>query len=764
VLVIALLAALQFGSAASGELRLNVVDQTGLPLQATIRVENSASGVDQTLDTDATGALVLNRLPFGRYALQVTHPGFQAVSRLVDLQSNLPAKLTVTLTVATIATEVTVTPDATLIDPGEAGARSRIGARAIETRVWSLPGRSLPALVDTQPGWLLEANGILHPRGSEYQTMFVVDGLPLTDNRSPSFAPGFDADETRSIGILTGGYPAEYGRKLGGVIELDSGGDPRPGFHGTFAASAGSFDTLNGSSSVQYTWHRRTLIFSGNSSRTDRYLDPPVEENFSNHGTTSGWSARYEQEVGASDQFGAIVRWGGADFLVPNEIQQEAAGQRQQRSSRETAVQLSYQRVFSSNVLGEARAMLRDLGATLDSNPSSTPIIANQDRGLRDAYVRGTMTVHAGWHEIKAGGDLIAGQVREAFDYRITDPLRFDDDTPQTFAFADRADDREQSAFVQDQMHLAAWTINAGLRWDRYSLATTDSGFSPRVSAAWSWPAHDLVLRASYDRAFQTPAVENVLLASSAAVDVLSSAVVRLPVPVSRGNFYEAGASKAFGGHVRVDVSHYRRDFTNFADDDVLLNTGVSFPIAFQKANIEGTEVKLDIPRWGPIGASLAYSNMIGYGYLPITGGLLLGDEAAGALASTDRFPISQDQRHTVSARGTWQLSRGWLGLQWSYGSGLPTEFEGTAEDAIAQYGTRIASQVDFERGRVRPSSSLDASASLTAFEHGGCRVVVQADVVNLTDRLNVINFAGLFSGTALAPPRSAALRLRVDF
>jgi hypothetical protein len=35
-----------------------------------------------------------------------------------------------------------------------------------------------------------------------------------------------------------------------------------------------------------------------------------------------------------------------------------------------------------------------------------------------------------------------------------------------------------------------------------------------------------------------------------------------------------------------------------------------------------------------------------------------------------------------------------------------------------------------------------------------------QADVVNLTNRLNVINFAGLFSGTALAAPRMASARV----
>ena len=42
--------------------------------------------------------------------------------------------------------------------------------------------------------------------------------------------------------------------------------------------------------------------------------------------------------------------------------------------------------------------------------------------------------------------------------------------------------------------------------------------------------------------------------------------------------------------------------------------------------------------------------------------------------------------------------------------------------------------------------------------------VSVQADALNLTDRLNVINFAGLFSGTAIAPPRSFGIRLRAEF
>src|SRR3989475_7169747 len=116
-------------------------------------------------------------------------------------------------------------------DLHQSSTTNRIGAETLQHRTTALPGRSLPDLVNTQPGWLLEANGILHPRGSEYQTQYVVDGLPLTDNRSPAFASEIDADDVHAMTILTGGYPAEYGRKLGGVIEVVTAGSARRGFH-----------------------------------------------------------------------------------------------------------------------------------------------------------------------------------------------------------------------------------------------------------------------------------------------------------------------------------------------------------------------------------------------------------------------------------------------------------------------------------------------------------------------------------------------------
>ncbi len=76
----------------------------------------------------------------------------------------------------------------------------------------------------------------------------------------------------------------------------------------------------------------------------------------------------------------------------------------------------------------------------------------------------------------------------------------------------------------------------------------------------------------------------------------------------------------------------------------------------------------------------------------------------------------------------------------------------------------KILNRVNFAAGRVRPSFSLDSAAGVILSKRDKQSVRLQADFLNMTDRLNLINFAGLFSGTAVRPPRSGNLRLQWEF
>jgi len=274
------------------------------------------------------------------------------------------------------------------------------------------------------------------------------------------------------------------------------------------------------------------------------------------------------------------------------------------------------------------------------------------------------------------------------------------------------------------------------------------------------------VVHASYDRIFQTPSFGNILISSSSQVLSLDPQVLRLPVEPSHGNYFEVGVTKSFFGQLRFDANVFDRRVNNYADDDQLLSTAVSFPIAFAKASIYGAEGKLEIPHWNHFSGFVSYSYIVGTAYLPVTGGLFLGDDAAGALSNTNgRFWDSQDQRTTVRTRVRYEFTkRFWAGIGAEYGSGLPFEFSGTQQDALAQYGQSVVDRVNFDTGRVRPSYSLDLSAGAWIWQSEKLSMRLQADVTNLNNRLNVIDFAGLFSGNAIGPPRSYAVRLQTSF
>ncbi|MBV8730059.1 MAG: TonB-dependent receptor, partial [Acidobacteriia bacterium] len=454
----------------TGELRLAVTDSSEAPVAAKAEIASKANHYDQFFEADMQGHIVAKRLPFGFYTVTVSGNGLAPVSQQVNIQSSVPQEIQITLGLPQIRTSVTVSTDEALVNPESVSSADQIGAATIQDHVTALPGRSLAELVDQQPGWLFEANGVLHPRGEEYQTQYVIDGIPLTENRSAAYVPDFDADDVQEMSILTAGFPAEFGRRLGGVIEVETQRNHRTGFHGKAVASGGSFDTASGYLEAQYGWKSSALTFSASGATTGRYLDPPVLQNYTNHGTVTDFAGHYEIDLTDKDRLGIVLRRDQARFQVPDEIVQQATGQRQDRDSFESAAQFSYQHIFSSNVLGDFRAMVRDLTAGLWSNDLSTPILANQARGYHEEYVKGTVSVNTGIHQFKAGAESDYASIQEALTYLITDSTQFDPDTPPVFSYYGHAADREQAAFGQDHLHWKNLTVDAGLRFDHYDF------------------------------------------------------------------------------------------------------------------------------------------------------------------------------------------------------------------------------------------------------------------------------------------------------
>jgi hypothetical protein len=762
------LAPLAQAQRARGELHVEVHDSQGTAVAAAAELVSEANQFRRNFQVGADGLVTARDLPFGIYRLSLAAENFAPWKKLIEIRSEVAVHVVATLGLAPVTTEVQVNDSATVVDPGSTGTIYSIGRQSIGEQISVQPGRDLSDLVNEQPGWLVEANGILHPRGSEYDVQYVFDGLPLTQNRSPAFAPAFDAGEVESMRVLTASFPAEYGRKLGGIVEVTTTKDVSSGLHGRFEGEGGGFSMVTGSAALSYSSGRNRFSASANGFHSDRYLDPPVLENFSNRGNAAGFSASYERDFSEKDRLRITVAHHSVRFLVPNELIQQQAGQRQDIANRETAGQIFYQHTVSPELFLSFSGSVRDAGATLTSNPSSTPVIVSQDRGYREGYVRGDIAGHHGHHDWKAGVDGIFSEVHEALQYTITDPTQFDPATQQQFQFADRRWDIEPSEYVEDQWHRGNWNVSAGLRFDHYGFVVKESALSPRVGVARYVSSLNLLIHASYDRVFQTPAMENLLLASSPQLDSIDSVVRRLPVEPARANYYEVGVTKSFFGNLRVDANVFRRDFHNYSDDDTLLDTGVSFPVAFVKARIAGEEVRLAVPHWGRFSGYLSYANQSGIGQGPITGGLFLGDKATSGLTDTSKFAVSQDQRTTLRARVRYEATkRIWLALGGEYGSGLPVETDNGPIDLsflLSQYGSAIINQVNFSKGRVRPNDSLDVAVGAEMYHKEQRSATFEIQTENLTDHVNVINFASLFSGTAVGSPRSVSARLKLTF
>jgi hypothetical protein len=754
------------GQRVRGELHIEVRDPHGAAVSPTGELVSEANGFRRTFVAGPEGRYVAQDLPFGVYRLSLQAEGFAPWSNLIEIRSEVPLRVAVTMGVAPVTTQVQVNDSATLVDPNRTGAIYSVGSQAIRESVSAQPGRDLSSLVNEQPGWLFEASGILHPRGSEYDVQYVFDGLPLTQNRSLAFAPAFDADDVESMRVLTASFPAEYGRKLGGIIEVTTVKDVPSGLHGEFDADGGSFSSVSGSAALAYSKGKDRFSASGNGFHTDRYLDPPVLQNFTNKGNAAGFSASYERYFSDRDRLRVSVSHSEVRFLVPNELVQQQADQRQDVRNAETSGQIFFQHTISPDLFLSFSGSVRDSSATLASNASATPVKVSQDRGYREGYARADLAGHHGHHDWKTGVDGIFSSVHEALQYTIKDFTQFDPGTASPFAFANGHWDIEPSVYVQDQWHRGNWSVSAGLRFDHYGFVVHESAWSPRVGVSYFVPTLNLLVHASYDRVFQTPAMENLLLASSPQLISIEPEVLRLPVRPARGNYYEVGVTKSFLGKLRLDANVFRRDFHNYSDDDVLLDTGISFPIAFEKARIAGEEIQLAVPKWGRFSGYLSYANQTGIGQGPITGGLFLGDDAANALTDTSKFAVSQDQRNTARARIRFQVERRiWLAMGAQYGSGLPAETNGADLNfLLQQYGASILDRVNFERGRVRPNLSLDLAAGAEIYHKEQRSAAFQIQFANLTNRVNVINFESLFSGTAVAAPRSVSVRLKLTF
>ena len=789
--VLAIFAIPTYGQTRIGTIQGTIKDPNGaLVPNAIVTVTQPLTGYKQTATTDAQGMFRIVNVPFNTYTVRAEATGFQSAEQHIDLESAIPLTLDFNLTLGASTESVTVTAGTTsMLEADRTSSDTDIAQTLLERPLGASPSRAIESIVASTPGFVADDNGRMHPRGSESQVQYVIDGVPVTDNMSAIFSTSIDARTLRTVEVLTGGIPAEFGDKLAGVINVNTRSGLEGPTQGGISFSGGSFST--GEVGIDFSTHTKRFGFLTNlsASTSQRFLDPPTLDNFHNFGRTGKAFFRLDYQFNSKDSLRGTFTFGGSNFQVPNRLEQEISGQDQKQRLRDNAQNITYQRIFSPNTLGTVSFFNRASTTRLTSNPSSIPVVAFQDRSLRNyGFIASLATTKHG-HNIKFGGQATITPVRERFTFYPT--VVFDDlvdengnvfpnpvngfSAAQPFVFNGNKTGRTLSAYIQDRFTVFNnLTLDVGVRYDNYRLLISEDALSPRIAVAYYIPKTHTTVRASYNRFFQPPPAESLLLASSAEAAAISplaaiSGVTTVrPILPDKQHAFEVGAQQRLTKFLRLTFTVYQKRIENFSDKDQFFETGIIFPITIAEGRVTGEELRLESTEIHGFRFFASYANSRSYGVTPINGGLFLGEDPEGFQTAGLKFANDHDQRNAASFQLSYNHKSGiYANFSGRYDSGVPTDVEpGTtvAQFVADGFDPRLYNEIDFQRGRVRPRTILNFSIGADLFQKERANLNIQFDVQNLTNELFLYNFESVFSGTHVGFPRLFSARIGLRF
>ncbi len=224
----------------SATLSGQVLDPSGAGIPgARVVARNVQTGIERVTLTNDTANYTIPLLPIGAYDISAEKEGFKKyIQTGVVLAVDQHARIDFHLQVGAASESVQVTAEVPLTQTDTSSVGSVIDNR----KVVELPlnGREFYGLALLAPGVAPPAQGsILSFRGgfnvagaSELNNNFTLNGLENNDQllSAPAFRPSVDA--IQEFKILTGTFPAEYGRNSGSqvVVTTKTGGNA---FHGS---------------------------------------------------------------------------------------------------------------------------------------------------------------------------------------------------------------------------------------------------------------------------------------------------------------------------------------------------------------------------------------------------------------------------------------------------------------------------------------------------------------------------------------------------
>jgi len=213
-----LLPVLAFGlfAGTTGKLTGVVTDaETGDPLPGVnVVIEGTSYGAITNLE----GRYTIINLPPGTYDLRISMVGYATHRvRQVKVEIDRTTETNQAIKSQTIEGEsVVVVAQRPVVKRDISSSQVNIEAKSIET----MPVQTIREVLVLQAGIQKGSEGILVRGGSANQTVMMLDGLSLNDERSHIPYAALSESAVKEIQIQTGGFNAEYGNVRSGLVNV----------------------------------------------------------------------------------------------------------------------------------------------------------------------------------------------------------------------------------------------------------------------------------------------------------------------------------------------------------------------------------------------------------------------------------------------------------------------------------------------------------------------------------------------------------------
>ena len=204
----------------TGQIRGIVTDSEGMSVPgANLQLSSGVMQGDRSGTTNADASFRFAALPPGEYKLEVKKGGFQTLSLTIAVNAGRVSRANAQLTLAGSSEEIVVVEEAMTIDTTAVQSGTVMTAEMLR----DIPnaGRDYQSATEHAAGVTSNGTGNPNVRGSlAFGNQYYVDGVNVTDPLTSTFSMNMNFDAIEEVQVITGGMDAEFGRSMGGAINV----------------------------------------------------------------------------------------------------------------------------------------------------------------------------------------------------------------------------------------------------------------------------------------------------------------------------------------------------------------------------------------------------------------------------------------------------------------------------------------------------------------------------------------------------------------